>query len=44
MDVVSSPAGVDNDSMRGRQGRPAGDEVDELGETEHVGDCNSREQ
>jgi hypothetical protein len=29
--------------MRGRKRRPAGNEVDELGETEHVGDCNSRD-
>lgn len=42
VDVVSSPARVHDHGMRSSKGRPAGNEVDELGETEHVGDSRKR--
>lgn len=38
VDVVSSPAGIHDDGVRSSEGRPAGDEADEFGETEHIGD------
>lgn len=38
VDVVSSPGWVHYNGMRSSKGRPAGNEVDELSETEHVGD------
>jgi hypothetical protein len=43
VDVVSSPARVHDNGMRGSKGRPAGNEVDELGETKHIGDSRRRD-
>lgn len=36
MDVVSSPTGIHDDGMRSSKGQPAGNKIDEHGETEPV--------
>jgi hypothetical protein len=40
MDVVSSPAGVDDNGVGCDEGRPAGDEEDEGSKAKHVGNAN----